>query len=603
MIAKQYSKSRFRLNLPSIIWIIIWLLWSVGLVTLFWNKIVSFQMTDPDDYMRMLEVRDWISGQSWFDVSQYRMNPPHGADMHWSRFVDLPIAILILLFRPLLGAEMGEVLAMTVMPLLLLGLTMMGLYRSTLRLGDWKIAALAIILLPTGLAVMSQFHPLRVDHHGWQIAMAALALWGLLARDTRWGPGLSGFALAFWIHISIEGLPYAVIFGAVFGVFYLKDAQRTLIYYLAALTTGSITLMISTRDPSELNIAFCDTISWPLLMTFVIITIVVFAADYLLKLHNRVGRLAVTSIAVILGGIFFFSTNGVCAINPFAELSPIVVNLWFNTVAEGLSIFDQQPELSVKIMIVPVIGIAATIFALKQTASSSPYFSNWFALLILLIASTILSSLIIRAGGVAQLFAMPGIAFIIRFLFVKIEQFGSPLARVPSFVVVLLVLSPMNHILITGFFSLHQGNERSSMKVDQDNLDYMCDIRTLQTLPPGKIFAPMYFGPEILFRTEHSVFISGYHRNYVQIEKTILAYTAGMETSRQIVAKSQMDYVYFCSQLPELQIYAHAAPQGLAAKLADNSPPPWLSPVKGPSGKASSVWKVDHKLVEREYLQ
>src|SRR3546814_9878226 len=34
------------------------------------------------------------------DLRQYRLNPPGGFDIHWSRLVDLPIAGLILLFKP-----------------------------------------------------------------------------------------------------------------------------------------------------------------------------------------------------------------------------------------------------------------------------------------------------------------------------------------------------------------------------------------------------------------------------------------------------------------------------------------------------------------------
>ena len=46
---------------------------------------------------------DFLAGQSWFDVTQYRSNPPIGAPMHWSRLVDVPIAGLILLLAPFVG--------------------------------------------------------------------------------------------------------------------------------------------------------------------------------------------------------------------------------------------------------------------------------------------------------------------------------------------------------------------------------------------------------------------------------------------------------------------------------------------------------------------
>jgi hypothetical protein len=81
-----------------------WLIACAILVVANLSAISNFVIRDPDDMLRLLQVRDWLAGQSWFDVSQHRMNPPEGAGTHWSRLVDLPIAGLILLTRPLLGA-------------------------------------------------------------------------------------------------------------------------------------------------------------------------------------------------------------------------------------------------------------------------------------------------------------------------------------------------------------------------------------------------------------------------------------------------------------------------------------------------------------------
>ncbi len=53
---------------------------------------------DNDDAMRLVEVRDLLNGQGWFDLMQYRLGPAPGTLMHWSRFVDLPIAALISFF-------------------------------------------------------------------------------------------------------------------------------------------------------------------------------------------------------------------------------------------------------------------------------------------------------------------------------------------------------------------------------------------------------------------------------------------------------------------------------------------------------------------------
>ena len=38
---------------------------------------------DNDDIMRLVEVRDLLGGQSWFDMMQYRLGLADGTLMHW----------------------------------------------------------------------------------------------------------------------------------------------------------------------------------------------------------------------------------------------------------------------------------------------------------------------------------------------------------------------------------------------------------------------------------------------------------------------------------------------------------------------------------------
>ena len=95
------------------------------MIAIGWSNVLDRRFPDPDDAMRLLQVRDWLAGQSWFDVTQYRLNLPFGAPMHWSRLVDLPIAAVILLFRPIFGADGGETAALIIVPLLTLGAAML----------------------------------------------------------------------------------------------------------------------------------------------------------------------------------------------------------------------------------------------------------------------------------------------------------------------------------------------------------------------------------------------------------------------------------------------------------------------------------------------
>jgi hypothetical protein len=43
-----------------------------------------FDAMATDDAMRLVEVRDLLAGQAWFDLTQHRLDPPQGSLMHWS---------------------------------------------------------------------------------------------------------------------------------------------------------------------------------------------------------------------------------------------------------------------------------------------------------------------------------------------------------------------------------------------------------------------------------------------------------------------------------------------------------------------------------------
>ena len=78
---------------------LIWLLITIGGIFQTSDALARASLGDPDNFMRLVQVRDWLAGQSWTDVVQHRMNPPHGGDIHWSRLVDMPIALIIMAGR------------------------------------------------------------------------------------------------------------------------------------------------------------------------------------------------------------------------------------------------------------------------------------------------------------------------------------------------------------------------------------------------------------------------------------------------------------------------------------------------------------------------
>src|SRR5690606_33645136 len=87
---------------------LVWLLLCILLFVRGFSEIAGYQFRDPDDMLRLVQVRDLLAGQGWFDLHQYRIDGPTGTLMHWSRLVDIPLALAIGLLTPLVGSATAE---------------------------------------------------------------------------------------------------------------------------------------------------------------------------------------------------------------------------------------------------------------------------------------------------------------------------------------------------------------------------------------------------------------------------------------------------------------------------------------------------------------
>src|SRR4051812_18336206 len=92
--------------------ILLLIVWAATVV----STLLTAQGLSTDDAMRLVEARDLMAGQDWFDPPQYRLPPPDGLRMHWSRLIDLPLAMLIRAGELLLPTARAEQVATVVWP-------------------------------------------------------------------------------------------------------------------------------------------------------------------------------------------------------------------------------------------------------------------------------------------------------------------------------------------------------------------------------------------------------------------------------------------------------------------------------------------------------
>src|SRR3954465_13680196 len=108
------------------------------------DVVLRLRLPDNDDAMRLVEVRDFLTGQGWFDTVQHRYLPPAGASMHWSRFVDAPIALLIAALGPLFGPRLTDGIVAALWPSLLFLAYVAVVFAATRRSFGLRAACIAV---------------------------------------------------------------------------------------------------------------------------------------------------------------------------------------------------------------------------------------------------------------------------------------------------------------------------------------------------------------------------------------------------------------------------------------------------------------------------
>lgn len=574
-----------------------WLCCAIILLWLSRNELGQLGFRDPDDAMRLQQVRDWIQGQPFLDVSQHRVNPPIGGPMHWSRIVDMPIAAIILLSRPLVGGDLAEVIACSLVPLLLLGGLTWALHAVAGRAAGKPVGMLAPILLFTTPTILVQFGPLRIDHHGWQILMATIALAGAMDPRARRGGVTAGAAIAVWLQISSEGLPYAALFAAIFALRQWRNRDEVARFVAYALTLGSAALLLLAvlRGMHPLAQAQCDALSaayvWPLL-AFAVVTPMVFR---IAAPASARGRLFAAVAGALAAAAVFIVTGRPCITgDPFQSLGPVAYKLWYLQVMEGRPIWEQGRSMMGLILLPAIVGLVGSLVAARVSDSPKAR-DRWLTLLLLLTGATLIAVLLMRAMSVAHVMALPGIGWLMLRLFDRAQQQRATLARVlASSSVALLTPAALCAIWIA----------LTSSPADQDNKapPVKDDCRAAATLAPlrqlvrSTLFAPLDIGPDILIRTDHDVIGTAHHRNAAGITAVVEGFTAPPATAREILGALNSgrgpDYLVTCASLNEFGHYAKDHPGSLAEMLSKGGHPDWLRPVKLQGAPSLHVYKV-----------
>ncbi|MEE4153332.1 MAG: hypothetical protein V2I27_04155 [Erythrobacter sp.] len=567
-----------------------WLILVVLALATSLDTILLKQFPDPDDVLRLIQVRDLLNGQAWYDLQQYRIDPIGNEPMHWSRLVDLPLAAIILAFRPLLGAAGAEMVALIMVPLLTLLVAVLFIGHIASQRFDREIAGWTVLAAGLLPLLLYQFGPLRVDHHGWQIACFAGCAWGI----ARSKPALSGMAMGIGLIISIEMLPLAALVGAILALRWLRDPARGegLAAYLQALAVMLIALFFATR-PLAGSLAYCDVITPAHLGFFA--TVALGATG--LRMLGPSSAIALTlglGASGMAGLALFGWAAPQCLGTPFGSLDPLVHDMWYMAVSEGRPVWEQR------LVIIPILlqlSLALGISVHLLAKAPSDQRGWWLEFVMLFAGSFALGLLVTRSLAFASLLATLPLGWLIDQILQRLRIATGLSRKIGIGVAAIAVLLPTAPVALAQTVMPSESAQNASSQLEKSSCELQTSVDQLALLPAGTIFAPLDIGPAILLNSDHTVVATGHHRAEAAMRDVIAAFLAPEDQARAIIADNGADYLVLCSDLFEPANYQlKGGPESLAAQLVDANAPAWLEPISVDAPETFKVWRVRPQL-------
>ena len=541
---------------------------------------------DNDSVMRLASIQAWLGGQGWFDTVEYRLVPPEGVLMHWSRYIDALIGGLFLVFSTLLPSELALTVALSAWPTLLAVALVLVIGFGTRRLFGPEAACFAMLCTITW-PFTSDFYflPGRIDHHNVQVLMIVLITFAIIwpGRPVRSGI-VAGLAAAFALAIGLETLPYILLAGALLFVranlALSPSADKLLAVFCVVLGLASLVFWLGQTPQSRLMFPVCDQLGLPVLSLTAIAAVA--SVVPMLLLQGKVAlRLGVGVVLIALGCAIAWPLLGPCLAGPYGALPKDVQDIIRFGIVEaqpGL-VFAQNNVFSYIKMGLPVAGslVVASFFWRKMSIATPDdrQKRDTIGQLLILCMVGILASfsqirlLLMSAGAVPVL-----VGFILAILLQRYMQ-GRALGDAVKLISIgILLVAPS--ILEVPIKSLLSGEQSPRTSMDQSCRKDEA-LTPLNALSPGVFLTPMNLGPVLILKTHHSSLSGPYHRSPAAFANGFLPFEMPEAELKTYIAATNATHLMLCG--------GTTYDVGFARDLVDGATADWLIPVSLEAGE------------------
>lgn len=541
----------------------------------------NFISMGNDDIMRLVMVRDWMAGQSWFDTRQYRLMPPEGVLIHWSRYIDAGIAAFILPFSYFLPMEKAELIGAAIWPTVILILTLLVVGFGTKRIFG-PIAACFAVLCTILWPLLSDLHSQagNLDHHNVQILMMVIFVYAVVWPDRPIAAGIAGgLAAAFALSTGLETLLFIVAGGIVlFGrcVFDPRpETQRLMVAFCLALAAGSLAFWLGLTSPALRVMPVCDQLGTPMLS---VIAIAVVATLLPLALRNRVPgwtfQVGATAFLTVIGIAVAWPLLGPCLSGPYGDLPPELQEMIATRITEArpFPIYIQTHSAAALAFIIPVITALTTGFFLwwsRRGASGTGQTENAILGQLLLLGVFGVGLLFLQMRTVYMVASVvPAIGGLCLAVLLNGYLQTRHLAKAALlFLVAIGINAPQ--LVLAPLWPATKGSPTQREGAKCRNYE---TLLALNEVPPAVILNSTNMGAPLLWVTHHSTLAAPYHRSPDAFMNGVLGFDLE-ETAFENLAREQgATHVLLCAG----QTYVSDFLTGLAAGDVSVA---WLRPV------------------------
>jgi hypothetical protein len=522
-----------------------------------WPQLSALHLPDVDDVMRLVQIRDWLAGQPFNDLTQHRL--AGGLPMHWSRLPDLVPGGMIAMLTPLFGRYDAELTAVIAWPGLLFALALYLTARITRAFAP-DGARVAIVIAAIAFPTTTIFLPGRIDHHGFQIVLLLVITLGLIQPPTL-GRGLvAGLAATASLVIGLETAPLILAACLIMLIEWIAaraHADDRLMGFGIGFGAGLLGASLLFR-PMQWAYPACDGFTYTAWRAGIIAAF----APMLIALSAR--QTARPPMRALLGfGLGGVVTIGALAaapqcLSPYGSVDPLLVTLWLSRVGEALPLFSAPPVDAIGYAGVMVAGIFATAWRGYVTRDA-----RWWTLLTLQVAAFALTCTQLRGAYAGAILAAPALAATI-----GAARRRGTLLLAGAWIGSAGMLYPIAAAALTPRSTALPVKGESECTTPRA-------LAALARLEPGTVLAPPNFGPDLLATTHDRIIAAPYHRNNAGNLATYRFFLSP-GSSRLIATQWHADYVVLCdasfAELPR--------PPAMVQRLRRGDAPRWLEPIQ-----------------------